>query len=183
MSALILADIIEGEKEWKKKWEKGREERYKRWLEMQKKYKKTEGSVMKGRTDIKRNKEGKRVVESEVNIRDGLTDKEKSAIKKSFVATLNKKLAGKGLEIDLSSDEDEPKIRPLKGRNILYDSDSSSSDDEKIRTYNKILKHLESHVGDPKEKIDPRDFTQSKMIIDKIETIKKKRGRPKKEKK
>lgn len=44
----------------------------------------------------------------------------------------------------------------------------SSSDEEDVKEYSKILKHLISHITDKKEKVDKRDFKQAKELIDKI---------------
>jgi len=48
------------------------------------------------------------------------------------------------------------------------------------KTLKNTLNHLISHVTDPNEPIDKRDFKQSKEIIDTIQKVKRGRGRPKK---
>ena len=88
----------------------------------------------------------------------------------------SKKPVGFGVEkivLDYSSSEDEkPKRkrgRPKKGKGIESDS---SSDEEDIKEYGKILKHLIGHIKDPKEKIDPNDYKQAIELIKKIKSKK-----------
>ena len=60
--------------------------------------------------------------------------------------------------------------RPKKGKNII--DDDSSSDEEDLKEYSKILKHLISHITDKKEKLDKKDVKQAKELIDKIKSKK-----------
>jgi len=49
---------------------------------------------------------------------------------------------------------------------------SGLSKSQQIQDYGKIVKHLTSHIIDPKEPIDKKDFKQSKYFIDQIMKIK-----------
>lgn len=42
-----------------------------------------------------------------------------------------------------------------------------------IKEYGLLLKHLTTHIVDPLEPIDPRDFRQAKGLIDSIKKVKK----------
>jgi uncharacterized OB-fold protein len=42
-----------------------------------------------------------------------------------------------------------------------------------VKTLGKVLTHLTSHIKDPKEPIDPRDFKQAKEVITAIKREKK----------
>jgi len=48
--------------------------------------------------------------------------------------------------------------------------------EDAIKTYGMMLKHLEGHISDPKEPIDPKDYLQSKKLINSIKKIKTKGG-------
>lgn len=128
-----------------------------------------EANIMKGRSDLKKNGD-KITVDTELNIKKGLEPKIKRALKKSVEAELDKKISGSGfnrIRLDLSDSEDD-----IKGRGLISDSDESSSDEEDIKEYGKLLKHLISHITDPKEKIDKKDFKQSIELIKKIKSKK-----------
>lgn len=43
---------------------------------------------------------------------------------------------------------------------------------EVLKNYDLMLNHLVSHITDPKESIDNRDFSQSKLLIDAIKKVK-----------
>ena len=43
-----------------------------------------------------------------------------------------------------------------------------------IKTYGSVLTHLLTHVKDPKERIDKRDYKQSIKLINKIKKLKSK---------
>ena len=45
-----------------------------------------------------------------------------------------------------------------------------------LKNYDMLLKHLTSHIVDPREPIDPKDFRQSKLLINSIERVKQGRG-------
>lgn len=147
-------------------------------FEKPKKEKKTykESNIMKARSDLKK-KGDKYTVDTEMNVRKGLDKKVKSALKKSVISQLDKSISGSGVEkivLDYSSSEDEkPKKRgrPKKGKGVH--EDESSSDEEDIKEYGKILKHLIGHIKDPKEKIDKNDFKQAIELIKKIKDKKK----------
>ena len=73
-------------------------------------------------------------------------------------------------ESSSESEEEEPKRRrPKKGKGIDYDS---SSDEDEIKTYGQMLKHLVSHIKDPKEPIDPKDYKQAIQLIKRIKSKK-----------
>jgi hypothetical protein len=74
-------------------------------------------------------------------------------------------------ESSSESEEEEPKRRgrPKKGKGIEYDS---SSDEDEIKTYGQMLKHLVSHIKDPKEPIDPKDYKQAIQLIKRIKSKK-----------
>ncbi len=44
--------------------------------------------------------------------------------------------------------------------------------EDTLKNYGMVLKHLESHITDPKEPIDPKDYLQSNKIIKEIKKIK-----------
>lgn len=127
------------------------------------------GNIMKARSDLKK-KGDKYTIDTEMNIKKGLDKKIKSALKKSIVTELDTKLKGSGIRkinLDYSSDEDE---KSKKGKGM--DFDDSSSDEDEIKTYGQMLKHLVSHIKDPKEPIDPKDYKQAVMLIKKIKSKK-----------
>lgn len=70
------------------------------------------GNIMKARSDI-RIKDGKRTLDTEMNIKKGLSTKEKKALKSSIDMEFDKKIKGGGIR----------NIRPVK-----IDLDSSDSD-------------------------------------------------------
>ena len=133
-----------------------------------------EKSLMKAKSELKK-KGDSYTVDTEMNVRKGLDDKVKKALKKSVVEELDKKISGSGIrkiDLDMSSDEEEePKRRgrPKKGKGIEYDS---SSDEDEIKTYGQMLKHLVSHIKDPKEPIDPKDYKQAIQLIKRIKSKK-----------
>jgi hypothetical protein len=136
-----------------------------------------EEEIMKGKSDLKKVGD-KYAVETELNIKKGLEPKVKRALKKSVDKELNKKISGSGvrkIKLDMSSDEEEtPKKtrgRPKKGKGYPFDDDSSS-DEEDLKEYSKILKHLLSHILDKNERTDPKDVKQAKELIDKIKSKK-----------
>ncbi len=142
-----------------------------------------ESNIMKARSDLKK-KGDKYTVDTEMNVKEGLDGKTKRALKKSIEDEVKKKIkgfkkpVGFGVEkivLDYSSSEDEkPKKRgrPKKGKG-LEDFDDSSSDEDDIKEYGKILNHLIGHIKDPKEKIDPNDYKQAIELIKKIKSKKK----------
>lgn len=139
-----------------------------------------EEKIMKASSELKK-KGNKYTVDTEMNVKDGLDGKTKRALKKSITEEMNKKIknskkpVGFGVEkivLDYSSSEDEkPKKRgrPKKGKGLESDS---SSDEEDIKTYGQMLKHLVSHIKDPKEPIDPKDYKHAVMLIKKIKSKK-----------
>ena len=141
-----------------------------------------ESNIMKARSDLKK-KGDKYTVDTEMNVKEGLDGKTKRALKKSIEDEVKKKIkgfkkpVGFGVEkivLDYSSSEDEkPKKRgrPKKGKGI-EDFDDSSSDEDDIKEYGKILKHLVGHIKDPKEKIDKNDYKQAIELIKKIKSKK-----------
>ena len=132
-----------------------------------------EEKIMKGESELTKGKNGKYSVETELDIKKDLEPKVKRALKKSIISATEKELKGYGIrkkiDLDYSSDEDKPM---RKGKGYYYDSDSSS-DEEDLKEYSKILKHLISHITDKKEKIDKLDVKQAKELIDKIKNKKK----------
>lgn len=138
-----------------------------------------ESNLMKGRSDLKKVGD-KYAVETEMNIKKGLDQKVKRALKKSVDEELDKKIKGRGIrkiKLDMSSDEEEtPKRRrgrPKKGKGFPYDDETtseeeSSSDEEDIKEYSKVLKHLIGHLTDRKEKLDPKDAKQAKELINRL---------------
>lgn len=153
-----------------------------------------ERSLMKAKSELKKSGDSY-TVDTEMNVRKGLDAKVKKALKKSVEEELNKKISGSGIrkiDLDMSSDEEpkrrgrpkkkveessseseeeEPKRRgrPKKGKGIEYDS---SSDEDEIKTYGQMLKHLVSHIKDPKEPIDPKDYKQAIELIKRIKSKK-----------
>jgi len=169
------------EKGWEHKIPKDKLEYYNKLKNMKNKLNKEykESNIMKARSDLKKNKDGKYSVDTEMNIKKGLEPKVKKALKKSVILELDKEIEGSGfrkIDLDYSSSEDEkPKKKrgrpPKKGKGLICDSDSESDDDE-IKEYGKILSHLVSHIKDPKEPIDKKDFKQAIELIKKIKTKK-----------
>lgn len=198
-SETIYNDKVEKaiDKESKKNYEKQRSKSPTSITEDFEKPKKTykEKSLMKAKSELKK-KGDSYTVDTEMNVRKGLDDKVKKALKKSVVEELDKKISGSGIrkiDLDMSSDEEEkpkrrgrpkkkveessseseeePKRRgrPKKGKGIEHDS---SSDEDEIKTYGQMLKHLVSHIKDPKEPIDPKDYKQAIQLIKRIKSKK-----------
>lgn len=44
--------------------------------------------------------------------------------------------------------------------------------EDTLKNYTMFLKHLESHITDPKEPVDPKDYLQSNIIIKAIKKLK-----------
>ena len=181
MSSLLLGDksnIVKGmtSSDIKKLLERVKaEKRITKRGRPKKEYKEEE--IMKGSSELKKIGD-KYNVETELNIKKGLEPKVKRALKKSVDEELNKKISGSGvrkIKLDMSSDEEEiPKKtrgRPKKGKGYPYNEDSSS-DEEDLKEYSKILKHLLSHILDKNERTDPKDVKQAKELIDKIKSKK-----------
>ena len=152
---------METEKSIKKK-EADLEKEYKKAMNSQSKLyiERDVGTIMKGKSDLIK-KGNKYSVDTDLDVKKGLEAKVKRALRKSIIEELDKRLEGKG----------------------IYDSDSSSDEEEdktEIRNYSKILKHLISHIEDPKEPTDKKDVRDAKSLISNIEKVKRKRGRPKK---
>lgn len=147
--------------------------KYKATKKTPKSYK--EGEIMDAKSRVYKHSNDKYAVETNMNIKPKLEPKIKRALKKSVVEALDEGIKGNGvrkIKLDYSSSEDEkPKRRgrPKKGKG--YDSDSSS-DEEDIKEYGKVLKHLIGHIKDPKEKIDPKDYKQAIELIKKIKSKK-----------
>lgn len=77
-----------------------------------------EANIMKGRSDIKKNENGKFSVDTEINVKKGLAPKVKKALKKSVITELDKKISGSGvrkIELDYTSSESEDE-KPKRGR-------------------------------------------------------------------
>jgi hypothetical protein len=126
-------------------------------------------NIMKARSDIK-NKDGKISIDTEMNITKGLEPKVKRALKKSVIGELDKKIDGSGIrniDFELSSDDEKPK--KIKGKGV------STTDNDNIKIFTKLLKHLVEHINNPDEKIDDKDIKQSIEIIRKIKDIKDKK--------
>lgn len=130
-------------------------------------------NVLNTKTDAY-NENGKSKVITEVKIRKKLTKKEKEAIKKSIDTALTKSInggsiSGRNIDLDSSSDEDEP----IKGsgvgkynlnKKILDKFFTTTQPKEEIQTLN----HLLSHIVDPNEKTDKRDIRDAKHIFNNI---------------
>jgi hypothetical protein len=56
--------------------------------------------------------------------------------------------------------------------NVISKKGKGLSTKQQINDYGSMLTHLTSHIIDPKELIDPRDYKQSKYLIDEIKKIK-----------
>jgi hypothetical protein len=54
----------------------------------------------------------------------------------------------------------------------LHEAEGSGVKEDTIKNYGMILKHLQGHITDPKEPIDPKDYLQSNKIIKAIKKIK-----------
>jgi len=54
----------------------------------------------------------------------------------------------------------------------LHEAEGSGVKEDTIKNYDMILKHLQGHITDPKEPIDPKDYLQSNKIIKAIKKIK-----------
>ena len=118
------------------------------------------GRIMDGRSDLikldKGKGKGKYAVEAEIKLRKGLEPKVKRALKKAVDLELDERIKGgrvRGIDLDYSSSSTD---------------EESSSDEEDTEEYKKILKHLLSHVRDPKEKKDPRDIRDIKGIMKRL---------------
>jgi hypothetical protein len=129
-----------------------------------------EGNIMKGRSDLKK-KGDKYEVETELNVRKGLEPKVKRALKKSVNEELERGFKGGSINLDYddssSSDEEEEKPKP-------------KVDVKELKNYARMLSHLLEHIEDPKEKPDKKDYKDAKRLINNMEVVKKKRGRPRK---
>jgi hypothetical protein len=129
-----------------------------------------EGNIMKGRSDLKK-KGDKYEVETELNVKKGLEPKVKRALKKSVNEELERGFKGGSINLDYSdsssSDEEEEKPKP-------------KVDVKELKNYARMLSHLLEHIEDPKEKPDKKDYKDAKKLIDNMEVVKRKRGRPKK---
>ena len=55
-------------------------------------------------------------------------------------------------------------IEPKKGKGLPIN--------QQIKDYGKMINHLTSHIIDPKEPIDPKDYKQSKYLIDEVKKLK-----------
>ena len=53
-------------------------------------------------------------------------------------------------------------------------------DKRELKNYSSMLKHLLSHIEDPKEPVDKKDYKGAKKLIDDMEIVKRPRGRPRK---
>lgn len=112
------------------------------------------GNIMKGRSDLIKMQTGKYAVEAEIKLRKGLEPKVKRALKKAVDKELDKRIkGGRIIDLDYSSSSTD---------------EESSSDEEDTEEYKKILKHLLSHIRDPKEKKDPRDIRDIKGIMKRL---------------
>lgn len=58
----------------------------------------------------------------------------------------------------------------------LHEAEGGGLKEDTLKNYGMVLKHLEGHITDPKEPIDPRDYLQSNKIIKEIKKIKSKGG-------
>ena len=129
------------------------------------KKKQSKGNIMKGRSDIE-TKGGKRMITTELNIKKGLTPKEKTTLKKSVLIEFDKKIKGSGMRptIVLSSDSEDE--RPKRGGRV-----------KPIRTLKDVLKLLLEHIEDLDGEFDDDDYKQSKEIIDILKKVKKAKKR------
>jgi len=129
------------------------------------KKKQSKGNIMKGRSDIE-TKGGKRMITTELNIKKGLTPKEKTTLKKSVLIEFDKKIKGSGMRptIVLSSDSEDE--RPKRGGRV-----------KPIKTLKDVLKHLLEHIEDLDGEFDEDDYKQSKEIIDILKKVKKAKKR------
>lgn len=116
--------------------------------------KKGYATILQGKSDIIRD-DGKSEVKTVMRMPEDLAPKLKKIVKTQIKKEIDDKLgtSGSGIHLDLSDDED-------------------------VKNYGKVVKHLVKHITDPKEPVDEEDYTQSKYFINQIE--KKKRGRPRK---
>lgn len=134
-----------------------------------------ESNIMKARSDLKK-KGTTYSVDTEMNVKKGLEPKVKRALKKSVDMELERNFKGGSINLDYSSS----------------DSESSDSDDEnskkkkktidkkELKNYAKMLSHLLEHIEDPKERVDKKDYRDSKKLISDMEVVKRGRGRPRK---
>ena len=100
-------------------------------------------NIMKGRADLIGNR-----VEANMNVKKGLKNNEKRALKHAVIEDLDKKIKMSGRSI----------------RRIYLSDTESDSDSEKEEELKKVYKHLKSHMKDKKEKRDPIDEKQAKEI-------------------
>ena len=136
-----------------------------------------EQNIMKGRSDLKK-KGDKYTIDTILNVKKGLDDKVKRALKKSVIEELDKRIKGGAIQLDLSSDEEDEEEMDGEGLYAGRPRGRGRPRKNDIKTYGNILEHLVGHIKDPKEPIDKKDYKQAKEIIGAIE--KKKRGRPRK---
>jgi hypothetical protein len=95
---------------------------------------------------------------------------------------LNESLSGMDMD-DRPRPRIDPRYSPDKekkkrGRSKTPEKEKPDKKGKGLKTNSIMLKHLMEHITDPKEKIDPKDFNHSKMLIDEIKTEKRGRGRP-----
>lgn len=79
-----------------------------------------EGNIMKGRSDIKKKSNGKTSVITELNIKPGLNNKVKKALKQSIYDEIEKKIAIKGsglknIELEFSDSDGESENEDIIG--------------------------------------------------------------------
>ena len=143
------------------------EEEFKKISKTSKKLKpyKDIGEIMRGHSELV-NKKGKLSVDTELNVKKGLEPKVQRALKKSVDKELEKGFKGGSINLDYSSSEDE---NPKGNVNI-----------RELKNYAKMLNHLLEHIEDPKEPIDYKDYRDAKGLIDNMKTVKRGRGRPRK---
>ncbi len=128
-------------------------------------------NVLNTKTDAY-NEDGKAKVITEVKIRKKLTKKEKEAIKKSIDTALTKSInggniSGRNIDLDSSSDEDEP-IKKPDGRTIIREWKKNKPLQKINPKMKKIFKHLSEHILDPEEPLDKKDIRDIKTMIDEI---------------
>jgi hypothetical protein len=121
------------------------------------------GEIMKGEAELL--KKGKKYsVDTKLDVKKGLNKTIKNALKKSVLAELEKAIEGSGIYYDSSSSDSN-------------DSDESI-DKEELKNYSRVLKHLLTHIEDPKEEVDKKDYKDAKRLIDNMKKVKRGRGRP-----
>jgi hypothetical protein len=117
-----------------------------------------EKTIMKGESELVHKKSGKWSVDTKMKISKNLKPVVKRALRKSVVG-----------EIDRNLEKHQ-----IKGGSLNLDYDSSS-DEEEVDEYSKVLKHLVSHITDKHERPDNRDFNQAIDLIRHIKTKRNKR--------